>query len=210
MGRKATNVVAFNDQAIRAAVKDGKGAPQKEWRVATVSGLVLITSPSGTGSFYFFYRSRSGKNRKLRIGEFVPESEAARHKHQDANGSKGSKPLTLSEARVRAEKLGHRVGDGADPVAEIEARSSSIKFKELAEKFLADNPDLAATTRQVYRYTLEKDAYPTIGDLPAGEVTTDHIVAICKRIEASGARVQSERTKATIGGVYRSRLMWAG
>jgi integrase len=34
-------------------------------------------------------------------------------------------------------------------------------------------------------------------------VTTDYIIKICKSIEATGAQVQSERTKATIGGVYR-------
>jgi integrase len=49
-------------------------------------------------------------------------------------------------------------------------------------------------------------AYPAIGDMSAGDVTADHVVAICKRIEDGGARVQSERTKATIGGVYRWAL----
>jgi integrase len=55
----------------------------------------------------------------------------------------------------------------------------------------------------VYRYCLEKDVYPAIGDMPADDVTADHVVAICKGIEAGGARVQSERTKTTIGGVFR-------
>jgi hypothetical protein len=71
MGRRASNVVAFNDPAVRKTVREGRGVPQKEWRVGDVSGLVLITQPSGTGVFYFFYRNSLGKNRKLRMGEYV-------------------------------------------------------------------------------------------------------------------------------------------
>jgi integrase len=200
MGRKASNVLAFNDQAARKTVRAAEGSPQKEWRVDGVDGLVLITQPSGAGVFYFFYRNNLGRNRKLRIGEFVPESEAARHKEGTRDEAR---PITLAEARLRAEKLRHRVRDGADPVAEAEVRASAVAFRTLAERFLLENQDIAATTRQVYRYTLEADVYPAIGDLPAGDVTGDHIVGICKRIEAKGARVQSDRTKATIGGVYR-------
>jgi integrase len=67
---------------------------------------------------------------------------------------------------------------------------------------LAEAP-IAATTRNVYGHAHRKDAFPVIGALPAEAVTSDLIIKICKRIEATGAQVQSERAKATIGGVYR-------
>ena len=38
------------------------------------------------------------------------------------------------------------------------------------------------------------------------DVTADHVVDICKRIEASGANVQSQNTKTAIGGVFRWAL----
>jgi integrase len=100
-------------------------------------------------------------------------------------------------------KLRTAVAAGTDPMGEGQALRTALTFKELAEKCLAENVDLAATTRTNYRYCLQKDAFPVIGDMPATEVKSDHVIEICKRIEATGARVQSERTKTTIGGVYR-------
>jgi integrase len=95
------------------------------------------------------------------------------------------------------------INRGADPVAEADAKSRAVTFRELAEQFLADPHALSAATRQSYRQYLTKDTYPEIGDLPATDVTADHIVAICKRIEATGASAQSQNTKTAIGGVYR-------
>ena len=199
MGRKATNTVAFNDQAVGKIVREAKSQPQREWRVAGVDGLVLVTQPSGTGIFYLFYRSKAaGKSRKLRIGEFVPEGEAKRTAGPDA-----PKPLTLAEARVRAERLRHAVRDGADPVADAKIKAQATTFKALAEQFLTEAPHLAATTRRNYRQYLEAHAYPAIGSLPAEGVTADHVVAICKAVEARGAVVQSQNVRVAIGGVYR-------
>ena len=62
-----------------------------------VDGLVLVTQPTGSGSFYFFYRSKLGQPRKLRLGAYVPESEFARHKHQGDHKPE-HRPLTLTEA----------------------------------------------------------------------------------------------------------------
>jgi integrase len=185
MGRRATNVLAFNDQAIRKAVKEAMGKPRGEWRVAGVDRLVLMTQPTGTGTFFVFYTGVGGKRQKLRLGEYHPER------------------FTLREARARALDAMAAINRGVDPVAEADARANAMTFQALAQKFLNENPDLAATTRHVYRYCLQKDVYPMIGDMPASDVTADHVVKICKTIEASGARVQSERTKTTIGGVYR-------
>jgi integrase len=185
MGRKATNVIAYNDQAIRRAVKEAEGRPRGEWRVAGVDRLVLMTQPTGTGTFFVFYTGAGGRRRKLRLGEYHPER------------------FTLREARGRALDALATINRGADPVAEADARANALTFKALAEKFLAEAPHLAATTRRNYRQYLEKAVFPAIGGLPAAEVTADHIVAICKGIEAGGAHVQSQNTKTAIGGVYR-------
>jgi len=202
MGRKADRSVV-NDKSIRARLREGIGKPQQEWRVKGVEGLVLVTQPTGKGTFYFFYRNELGQPRKLRLGAYVPESEWARHKDTKPE----HRPLTLAEARKRAEQQRHAVEDGADPYAarkaEITEARSALTFKELAERFLAESKTLAATTRRAYRYCLAKDAFPIIGDIAADKVTPDHILKICKRIEATGAQVQSERTKTTIGGAYR-------
>jgi integrase len=54
VGRIAERVIEFNDQAIKGRLKASKGQPQGEWRIRGVDGLVLVTQPTGAGTFYVF------------------------------------------------------------------------------------------------------------------------------------------------------------
>src|SRR5215468_9861781 len=105
MGRKATNVLAFNDQALKKVIKEAKDQPQREYRIEGVHRLVLVTQPSGTGRFFVFYTSPDGHRRKLKLG----------HYHPDNYG--------LHEARVAATDALANINRGADPVAEAEAKA---------------------------------------------------------------------------------------
>lgn len=183
MGRKLKNELGFNDREVAKAIRDAKGQPQAERRFTGITGLVLVTQPTGVGTFWVFYTTKAGQRRKYRIGEYGP--------------------TTLEKAKKEARRVVSSVDDGEDPAREAKSLRDAITFEQLAERFLTENPDLADTTKEVYRYTLQKNAYLYIGTTPAEAVTVDDVIAICKRIEATGARVQSERTKATIGGVYR-------
>ncbi|MGI9387697.1 MAG: tyrosine-type recombinase/integrase, partial [Methyloligellaceae bacterium] len=183
MGRKAQNVLPANDQRIRKVVREARGKPQREWRIEGSNLLVLLTQPSGNASYYVYYTNRHGQRRKLKLG---PHSS-----------------ISLHEARSRSIEALGAIERGEDPASDKAALKEAITFGELLEKFLAENSDIKDSTRKVYGYSLRKDALPVIGSLPALEVTSDHIVEICKRIEATGASTQPDRTKAAIGGVYR-------
>lgn len=185
MGRKAKHTVPFNTEAVRSKIKEAKGKSQQEWRVKGVRGLVLVARPTGHGTFYVFYVNRHKDRRKLRLGDFDPDN------------------FPLTKARTLALEHMAAIDQGADPVGEREEKAAEIKFKDLAEKCLAEHPDLAESTKDGYRHALEKHAYPAIGHLPASDVTADHVVGICKSIERGDARVQADRTKSAIGGVYR-------
>lgn len=189
MGRKATNTVPARVNSIRERIEQGRDQPQKEWRVEGEAGLVLVTTATGVGVFYLFYRNNFGKARKQRLGEF---------------GERG--PVTLAEAKALALKYRAGIEGGSDPFVEDKERREATTFQILAERFLEESPTLSATTRKNYRYTFKKDVYPFIGDKPAGAVTADDVMSICKRIEKSGASTQSERTKTSIGGVFRWAL----
>lgn len=187
MGRKASkeNILPFNDQAVRKRIKEAVGQPRKEWRIEGANGLVLVTQPTGTATWYLFYTNAQHQLRKLRLGEHIADT------------------FGLKEAREMATSQRAKIDQGADPVGLAVEVSNALTFEKLAEKFINESPTLSATTRTVYRYCLKKDAYPVIGKLPAVSVTKDHVISICQRIEKTGASTQSERTKTTIGGVYR-------
>jgi integrase len=183
MARTATLVLPLNVQAVKAAkAKDGK---LTEYQVANERGLKLVVLPSGTGTYVLRYDvGTTGKRmqRKLKIGR------------RDA--------MTVHEARKKADDLRRQVEGGSDPVVTFEARRNALTFRLLAEERFTRDPDLADSTKKLYREALALDVYLAIGDLPAHEVTASHIVAILDKIEERGALVQADRTKAAIAGVF--------
>jgi len=217
MGRKATNTIEFNYQQTDKIARQAKRRPRREWRISGVDGLVLVTQPTGTATWYYFYRDKAtGKTEKHRIGEYVPETEWKRHREAAKRDPHAPPILTLAEARRVAEEQRHAVQDGSSPVALKRARANAMTFRQLAERFLEEAPHLAIKTRRAYRYALEKDAYPAIGAMPAADVTPDHVLGVCQTIEAReivtlvngkrikrSPRVQSQHTKSAIGGVFR-------
>ena len=146
---------------------------------------MLVTQPTGSATWYLFYTNTQRQVRKFRLGEHIPDV------------------FGLKEAREKATAHRALIDQGADPVGRATELNKAITFEQLAERFINESPTLSATTRNVYRYALNKDAYPVIGKLPASTVTKDYVIEICQRIEKTGASTQSERTKTTIGGVYR-------
>lgn len=179
----AKNTVPAKTEAIKKKIADGKGQPQKEWRVAGHEGLVLIVRPSGVGGFYFFYRPQLGdRQRKLPLGDFPT--------------------TTLAKAIETAAEQRIEVAKGKDPAADKASLRASVTFQELADRFVAESQTLSETTRSAYRYSLAADVYPSFGTKPAIAITPADIAAVCSKIKMRGAIVQAQRTKTTIGGVY--------
>jgi integrase len=77
-------------------------------------GLHLRVLKDGKRVFYLYYRSREGRQRKPKIGEFGD--------------------ITLGEARKRAKALMDRVAIGEDPMAEWDKKKAELTVTELWEK----------------------------------------------------------------------------
>lgn len=189
MGRRAESTVKFADQSVRARIKDSAGQPQREWRIDGVRGLVLVTQPSGTGTFYAFYRTRHGKNRKLRIGEY-PD-------------------VTLQEARRRSDEVRRAVEDGGDPVGEAQMQATGATFRELADMRFAAG-DLTTGTVALYRELLRLNA--KLGSakpfdflsLPAREIEPHMIVAAMDAVQKpNGAKRQADMLRFAASSVFK-------
>lgn len=196
MARTAQNVLVFNDLVVRQAVKDAAGKKQREWRFervlnpgkgdrerrAPMPGLVLVTQPTSQGVFYKFYRNQTGALKKLRLGSY------------DEIGLEGARKLWEDQTLA--------VAGGSDPVGERHALKVAMTFKELAEAFL-DKGQLSATTRGNYWRHLNNLVYPVIGAKPCETVTSNEVLAICRKLETRGHFALSNMAKSIIGGVYR-------
>lgn len=183
MPRVAKNTIPANVAAIQKTVTNAKGQAQREWRISGRDGLTLITQPSGTASWWFIYRLPGAKQQKLKLGAYTA--------------------VTLAEATQKAREALAQVGNGIDPGGSKRPVAGALTFEELATRFLAENPRLAASTRTNYAATLKADTFPHIGTKAATAVTTDDVVAICRVVKDRGALVHAQRVKAIIGGVYR-------
>jgi site-specific recombinase XerD len=99
----------------------------------------------------------------------------------------------------------------ANPARERRDVSSMSTFKELAELRLADER-LADTTRDYYRWCLEKYAFPRIAEMAAADVRTDDVVTIVDTV-AKRAPATADRMQTAIASVFtwavRERIVTA-
>jgi integrase len=132
-------------------------------------GLWLQVSKWGTKSWVFRYE-RFGKRRHMGLG--------ALH------------TVSLAEARTRARQMRQTVLDGEDPldkkreklIAQRLAKAKHKTFAECAADFIAAKGDgfKNAKHRAQWKSTLEKHAYPVIGDLPVSQIDTTLVLKILR------------------------------
>lgn len=134
-------------------------------------GLYLQISPSGARSWIFMYKL-SGRRREMGLG-----------------------PLSqVSLAAARKEAVGYRelLRQKIDP---IEARKGAVRqilidaapavtFREAAKQYIADRESTWNNAKHAKQWTstMETYAYPVIGDVLVGDITTEMIVRIIQPI----------------------------
>ena len=154
-----------------------------EIRDEQVRGLELRVTVRGTKTWLIRYRRRAdGKKRTLTLGRY-PE-------------------MPLKEARIRAIEERAQIERGADPASRGQSHTT-MTFRELAEKRLAEDSTIGAGSKGNYRQCFLSDVYKAIGSLPAASVSADQIARILDLIEKRGSAVQADRTRAAIGSTFK-------
>lgn len=176
MGRKATPLTA-------ARVKTAKPG-----RYGDGNGLYLLVrptppragSPQPDARFWLFRYTRGGKMREMGLGR--------------AGADLAAVPLT--DARTRAADLHRLVRAGIDPLDQRDAEASmavaeaqnaairGITFRTVTERYLEAHEKTwrNAKHRMQWRNTLDTYAHPHFGDLPVGNVGTEHVLAALEPI----------------------------
>jgi integrase len=153
-------------------------------RYADGLGLYLEIRRPGDNAWTFRY-SFGGKRRQLGLGPV----------HS----------VSLAEARERAREARQCILDGHDPIEERRAAAQAAKverlkvmtFREAALQLLA-TPKLQAFKnhkhRQQWRSTLEKYAFPVLGDLPLQGIDSAMVLKavapVAKRVPETGSRLR--------------------
>jgi integrase len=169
-------------------------------------GKLYLLVRSAEAAWWVFRYTAAGKMREIGLGP-----------------ARGQNAVTLARARDKAAELYRMVEDGLDPLAvreaEAEAKAAEAKatarraitFRDVATDYISaqapgwDNPKHKAQ----WGSTLEAYAFPHLGDLPIGDVTTDHVLAALQPIwhekpETASrvrGRVEAVLTAATVKGL---------
>lgn len=154
--------------------------PEREVQVwdSELRGFGVRVQPSGTASYFVFYRTPEGRQRKLtiaRVGAVTPDEAR----------------------RVAREKLGATT-KGEDPSADRRKARTAMTVAELCDLYLEDAEGrVKASSLAMDRSRIERHVMPLIGTRRVPALTTDDIEAMQRDITAG----RTAAARKGVGGI---------
>ena len=167
----------------------------RAYKMADGESLYIAVLPIGTKSWRMNYRYL-GKHKTLHIGSWPA--------------------VGIAEAREYRAEARKQVAAGKDPVRERKAArlarkiDASNTFKCVAEEWLVKNEKegRSSVTLGKIRWLLSM-AYPMIGTLPVSKITPQEVLAVLRKIEASGRYESARRMRSVLSRVFRFAIATA-
>jgi len=161
----------------------------KPWSLSDSQGLYLVIQPNGSKLWRFKYRFLD-KQKNLHLG--------------------GWPTISLADARVRRDEAKKKIAEGIDPALEKKRARIAAKyaaantFEAVAAEWLVkcERDGLAPVTVDKIRWLLAK-AYPLIGTIPIAQITPHEVLAVLRKIEATGAYESARRMRSVLSRVFR-------
>ena len=163
------------------AVKQAK-AGEKTRSMSDGKGLLLEVRPNGRKYWIVRYWV-NGKEKRSSLGAY-PE-------------------VSLKEAREKNYELRRVVASGSRPDRERET------FADVVNEWLEARakPKFSESYMRTVLLRLGKFILPEFGHLKIGEITSSKVLALCRRIEASGTVDTSHRVKQLAGQIFRFAIV---
>jgi len=161
----------------------------KAYKLADSDGLYLFIQPNGAKLWRMNYR-HLGRQKTLYFGAW-PE-------------------VGIAAARQLRDKAREQIAAGLDPAAEKRVETLARKvaadntFKTIAEEWVAKNEreGRAPITLDKIRWLLGM-AYPMIGTLPISKITPQEVLAVLRKVEATGRYESARRMRSVLSRVFR-------
>lgn len=140
------------------------------------------------GSKVFILEKRiNGRNRRIVIGPYGP--------------------LTVDEARKKAEKLIGRIASGEDPAEERSEKRKEAAFKDLAAAYLDYARVHNKPSAKNYEYTINRDLLPIWGNRKVTAISKADVSALHSRI-GKDHPYAANRLLALIGRIFTLAAEW--
>ncbi|GHV36343.1 integrase [Synergistales bacterium] len=151
---------------------------EKKYHMGDGHGLALEVHPSGKKYWIIRYWV-AGKEKRTSAGTYPEVSlKQARDKNMDFR---------------RSLETGKPIGADSETFATVAA--------EWMEKRMA--PVCAESYLRTIRLRLDRIIYPAIGHMKMSDITSSHILAMCRNIEGKGNIETASRVKTLIGQIFR-------
>jgi integrase len=155
-----------------------------------VPGFGVCVTATGHRSFVLSYWTRSGRQRRMTIGD--------------------CDNWTVGAARAKARDLKRQIEDGGDPLGTREAARKASTMKQLCDRFDAEHlPRKRPITAMNYRLLLDRHIRPHFGaQCKVEEVTFADCDALHRKITAQGSPYAANRTMAVVAKMFALAIKW--
>ena len=170
-----------------AKVRSAKPRP-KSYKLVDANRLFLLVTPSG-GKLWRWNYYYDGKQKSMAFGAYPSVSLAdARAKRDEAHASlsEGHDPSVAKKLKIEA-----NLEAGRQTFEKIARQWHENAKAQWAKIHAAD----------IIR-SLERDVFPTIGELPIAQLTPPLILAVLREIEVRGAVETAKRVRQRISAVF--------
>jgi integrase len=151
------------------------------YKVADRDGLYVTVSPKGTVTFRYDYRL-NGRRETLTVGRY------------------GASGLFLARARGKLLDAKRSIAEGRSPAQEKQrAKRRLMEAKTLAE--------FTVKWRSMRKSIIERDILPAFGNRLLGEVTSEDLRELCRKVKARGALATALHIRDIVKQIYGFALL---
>ncbi len=150
---------------------------ERSYMVRDDKRLYLRVDPSGR-KYWILRYWENNKEHKLSLGPYPDLSmKDARLKRDE-----------IQTARTKGESPSRKVAETPQTLSETADEWLNVRMKDRDEGYL-----------QTIRFRLNKYVLPVLGTWPLREITSGHILQMCRSIESTGHDETAKQVKAVIG-----------
>ncbi|MEQ1770785.1 MAG: tyrosine-type recombinase/integrase [Devosia sp.] len=154
-----------------------------------VKGFGCRVTSAGARAFILNYRTRSGKERRLTIGQYPDWKTAA--------------------ARDEAKNLKREIDRGDDPLATVEAERAAKTISDLATRFREEHfAKIRPATARGYDILLNKHVLPAIRAKRVNEISYSDVDGIHRKMTLKGIPTEANRTVALLSKMFSLAIKW--
>ena len=154
-----------------------------------LKGFGIRVEPSGHKSFVLTYRTRTGMQRRITIGQHPSWSVAA--------------------ARKEAEELRVRISRGEDPLADRENTREAPTVADLAEDYIERHlPTKRPSSREDDRRMIRVHILPALGNVKVADVDHKTVAALHSKITKRGTPTRANAVKRLLSKMFSLSIRW--